>query len=71
MTMIELLLVMALLGLMLGAGVGMVSSLDLGRRASVGLVQNILRAARNSALTRFMSTLPTLTSGRARPRSPT
>lgn len=52
MTMIELLMVMALLGLLLGAGVGMVSTLNLERRAAVGLVQNILRAARNSALAR-------------------
>jgi prepilin-type N-terminal cleavage/methylation domain-containing protein len=52
MTLIELLMVMALLGLLLGAGVGMLSSLDLGHRASVGLVQNVIRSARNSAVAR-------------------
>ena len=52
MTLIELLMVMALLGLLLGVGVGMLSSLDLGQRASVGLVQNVIRSARNSAVAR-------------------
>ena len=52
MTLVELLMVMALIGLLLGAGVGMLSSLDLERRALVGRCQNVLRAARNSAVAR-------------------
>lgn len=50
--MLELLLVMGLLGLLLGAGVGVLSSINLGERAAVGLVQNVIRSARNSALAR-------------------
>lgn len=52
MTLVELLMVMALVGLLLGAGVGMLSSLDLESRAVVGRCQNVIRAARNSALAR-------------------
>jgi len=52
MTLVELLMVMALMGLMLGAGVGMLASVDLGRRATAGLVQSVLRSARNSAVAR-------------------
>lgn len=52
MTLIELILVMALLGLLLGTGVGMLASLDIGDRAAVGLVQNVVRSARNSAVAR-------------------
>ena len=51
-TLLELVLVMGLLALLMGAGVGMLSSLDLGRRAAVGLVQNVIRAAHNSAVAR-------------------
>jgi hypothetical protein len=48
----ELLLVMGLLALLMGAGVGMLSSINLGRRAAVGLVQSVVRAAHNSAVAR-------------------
>jgi prepilin-type N-terminal cleavage/methylation domain-containing protein len=52
MTLLELLLVMGLLGVLLGAGVGVLASINLGERAAVGLVQNSVRAARNAALAR-------------------
>lgn len=52
MTLFELLFVMALIGLLVGAGVGAFSTLDFGRRAAVGMVQNVLRSARNSAQSR-------------------
>lgn len=52
MTLLELLLVMGLMAMLLGVGVGMLTSLDLGQRAAVGSVQNAIRAARNSALAR-------------------
>jgi type II secretory pathway pseudopilin PulG len=52
MTLLELLLVMGLMAILLGAGVGILSGLDLGRRAAVGSVQNAIRAARNSSLAR-------------------
>jgi len=48
----ELTLQLGQLALLMGAGVGMLSSLDLGRRAAVGLVQNVIRAAHNSAVAR-------------------
>ncbi len=51
-TLLELLLVMGLLGVLLGAGVGVLSSINLGERAAVGLVQNTIRSARNAALAR-------------------
>lgn len=51
-TLVELLMVMALLGVLLGTGVGMLASLNLGRRAALGLCQNTLRAARNAAVAR-------------------
>lgn len=52
MTLLELLLVMALIGVLMGAGVGLLSSLNLGERAAKGLVQSVIRAARNSAVAR-------------------
>lgn len=52
MTLLELLLTMALIGLLLGAGMGVFATLDFGRRAALGLVQNVIRAARNSAVAR-------------------
>lgn len=52
MTLLELLLVMGVLGILMGAGVGMLSSINLGERAARGLVQNVIRAARNSAVAR-------------------
>jgi hypothetical protein len=52
MTLLELLMVMVLLGLLLGLGVGIFSSLDFGRRQALSLVQNVVRSARNSAVAR-------------------
>jgi hypothetical protein len=46
------LIVLAILGVLFGVGAGLLSSLDLGRRAAQGLVQNVLRSAHNSALAR-------------------
>jgi len=43
---------MGLIGVLLGAGLGMLSSLNLGERAAVGLVQNVIRAAHNTAIAR-------------------
>jgi prepilin-type N-terminal cleavage/methylation domain-containing protein len=51
-TLLELLLVTLLLGLLFGIGLGVLSSLDLGKRAALGSVQNVVRAARNSAVAR-------------------
>jgi len=51
-TLIELVFVMGLIGMLLGMGVGMLASLRLGDRAALGLVQNVIRAARNSAVAR-------------------
>jgi prepilin-type N-terminal cleavage/methylation domain-containing protein len=52
MTLLELLLTMALMGLLLGAGMGVFATLDFGRRAALGLAQNVIRSARNSAVAR-------------------
>lgn len=52
MTLLELLLTMALIGVVLGAGLGVFATLDFGRRAALGLVQNVIRSARNSAVAR-------------------
>jgi concanavalin A-like lectin/glucanase superfamily protein len=54
-TLIELIVVMGLMAMLFGLGVGMISSLNLGRRAAVGTVQNVLRSAHNSALARGAS----------------
>ncbi|MCZ6597236.1 MAG: prepilin-type N-terminal cleavage/methylation domain-containing protein [Planctomycetota bacterium] len=51
-TILELLLVMALLGVILGAGIGMFAGLDLGKSQAAGLVKNVLRSAQNSAILR-------------------
>ena len=51
-TLVELLLVMALIALILGVGVGMFSRLDLGDRVAVALVQDALRSAQNFAVAR-------------------
>jgi prepilin-type N-terminal cleavage/methylation domain-containing protein len=51
-TLLELLFVIVIIGTMLGFGVGVLASLDLGERAAAGLVQNVVRAARNSAVAR-------------------
>jgi prepilin-type N-terminal cleavage/methylation domain-containing protein len=49
-TLLELMLVIALLALLLGGGVGLLSSLDLGRRQAAGLVRSVLRSAQNTAI---------------------
>lgn len=46
-TLVELLMVMGLAALVLGFGVGAISSIDVGGRSAVGLVQSSLRMARN------------------------
>lgn len=51
-TLVEMLFVVLIIGTMLGFGFGVFASLDLGERAAAGLVQNVVRAARNSALAR-------------------
>jgi len=51
-TLIELMLVMGLLALVLGAGLGSLASLDAGQRAALGLVQNVVRSAHNTAVAR-------------------
>ncbi len=52
MTLLELLLVMTILAVVLGAGVGAFASLDFGKRQARGFVKNVLRAAQNSAIAR-------------------
>jgi type II secretory pathway pseudopilin PulG len=52
MTLLELLLTMVLLGLLMGLGVGVFSSLDFSRRSALAQVQNVVRSARNSAVAR-------------------
>ena len=47
MTLIELLLVMGLLALMLGFGVGAISSIDIGSAGSGSTVRSTMRAASN------------------------
>ena len=54
-TLIELLLVMGVLALVLGVGLGALASLNPGERAAVGLVQDALRSAHNSAVARVAS----------------
>lgn len=51
-TLVELLMVMALLALVFGFGVGAISSIDVGGRSAVSLVQTGLRSARNWAIAR-------------------
>jgi prepilin-type N-terminal cleavage/methylation domain-containing protein len=50
MTLLELILVMFILALVLGAGVGTLSSFDLGERQAAGLVRTVLRSAQNTAI---------------------
>ena len=50
MTSIELLMVMAILGVVLGVGVGTFADMNLGARTAQGLVQNTIRSARNWAI---------------------
>jgi hypothetical protein len=51
-TLLELILVMAILATVVGGGLGMFAALDMGRRQAAGLVKNVLRTAQNSALVR-------------------
>lgn len=51
-TLLELLLVMTIFAVVLGSGVGFFANLDLSRNQAPGLVKNVLRAARLSALSR-------------------
>lgn len=51
-TLLELILVMGIIGVVAGVGLGMFASFDPGRRAAVGLVQNVLRQAQQSAVAR-------------------
>jgi prepilin-type N-terminal cleavage/methylation domain-containing protein len=51
MTLLELLLVMAILAIALGGGLGMFSAIDVGKRQAVGLVKNTLRTAKDAAVT--------------------
>ena len=48
-TLIELIVVMGILAMLFGMGVGMLTNLNPGKRAALGLVQNIVRSAHNSA----------------------
>ncbi len=50
MTLIELMLVMALMALIMGVGLGLFASLRPGERAAIGLLQSTLRQASNAAL---------------------
>jgi len=45
-------MVITLISMLLGAGVGVLSQLDVGQRAAHGLVQNVVRSAATSALAR-------------------
>jgi prepilin-type N-terminal cleavage/methylation domain-containing protein len=52
MTLVELLFTMTLIAVVLGVGLGALATLDLGARASVGVVQSMLRQADNWAVAR-------------------
>jgi len=52
MTLMELLLVMAILAVILGTGMGAFATLDFGKRQARGVVKNVLRSAQNSAIAR-------------------
>ncbi|MDP6539162.1 MAG: hypothetical protein QF903_00610 [Planctomycetota bacterium] len=52
MTLVELLFTMTLIAVVLGIGLGSLATLDLGARASVGVVQSTLRQANNWAVAR-------------------
>jgi len=53
-TLLEMLMVMAILAVVLGGGVGLFASLDLGRRQAAGLVKSVVRSAQNTAVARQM-----------------
>ena len=52
MTLVELLVVMGLAALVMGFGIGALSSIDVGGRSAVSMVQSSLRSARNWAVAR-------------------
>ena len=54
-TLLELLIVISLISLLLGAGVGVLARLDVGKRAAHGMVQSVVRSASTSALARQAS----------------
>ncbi|MEW6072488.1 MAG: prepilin-type N-terminal cleavage/methylation domain-containing protein [Planctomycetota bacterium] len=49
-TLLELLLVLAILAVVLGGGLGVFAALDVGKRQAVGLVKSMLRSAQNAAI---------------------
>jgi prepilin-type N-terminal cleavage/methylation domain-containing protein len=49
-TLIELIVVIGLVAVLLGMGVGLVARIKVGDRAAVGIVENVLRSAHNSAV---------------------
>jgi hypothetical protein len=51
-TLVELMLVMGMIALLLGVGVGLLTQLNPGEKAAVGLVQSTIRSAHNSAVAR-------------------
>ncbi len=55
-TLLELLLVLMILGLIMGAGLGALATLDLESRETPGLIRNVLRSAQNTALARRTAT---------------
>ena len=54
-TLLELLIVITLISMLLGAGVGVLARLDVGKRAAHGMVQSVVRSASTSALARQAS----------------
>ena len=51
-TLLEMLMVMGIIAVVLGGGVGLFASLDLGRRQVAGLVKSVVRSAQNTAVAR-------------------
>ncbi len=51
-TLVELVAVMAIVVLLLGIGVGLIARLRVADRAAIGIVQNVLRSARNWSVAR-------------------
>ncbi|HUR27064.1 MAG TPA: prepilin-type N-terminal cleavage/methylation domain-containing protein [Planctomycetota bacterium] len=51
-TLMEMMVVMGIIAMLFGMGVGMLSSLNPGKQAALGLVQNIVRSAHNNAIAR-------------------
>jgi len=52
-TLLELLMVIALMALVVGSGLGLFAGLNPGKRTTVGLIQNTLRSAHNSSVARL------------------